>query len=164
MVYKFKQDSGFSGDAESVCNELERVREQNNGQLRPIHVVGAARDEENPLHPYFEWNDAVAAEEHRKSTARKLVRSVVIVPEKNESKRTTAQPVFINVRNNKDQYYQSIEAASVDEFESAIEDFKRRLNQLKNSLDHVERAAQTAHQKEKAFNLKRKTEELESTT
>lgn len=159
--YQFKSGSGFRGDAESVCKELERVRKENDGQLRPANVVEAASNQESPLYPHFEWDDRIAAHEHRKSTARKLIRSVVIVPEAQES--TEMKPAYINVKSeDKGQYYQSIESARPDEFESAIEGFKRKLRQLKESLAQVEHAAETEDQIEKVGELRQQTENLES--
>src|SRR4051812_1463795 len=44
----------------------------------PAEVVDAARDDESPIHDYFEWDDVVAAEEHRRQQAREMVRSIEI--------------------------------------------------------------------------------------
>lgn len=49
------------------------------GELKPEVVVDAARSPDSPLHGCFEWNDTKAAEEHRKSQARRLIRIAVYV-------------------------------------------------------------------------------------
>lgn len=46
------------------------------GVLTPAVVVDAARGGDHPLHSRFEWDDTVAAERHRESQARELIRSV----------------------------------------------------------------------------------------
>lgn len=51
--------------------ELEIV-----GRFAPNDVVEAARDEDSPLHAFFEWDDSLAAEAHRVEQARRLIRSV----------------------------------------------------------------------------------------
>lgn len=41
-------------------------------------VVEAARDEANPLHHEFDWNDSSAAHQHRLAVARALIREIRI--------------------------------------------------------------------------------------
>jgi hypothetical protein len=57
--------------------ELNRLY-QRAGKLTPQLVVDEASDPANPLHEHFEWDDAVAAHEHRLSQARALIRKVKI--------------------------------------------------------------------------------------
>lgn len=52
----------------------------------PQGLVDAARDPANPLHRLFEWDDAVAAERHRCSVARRLItRYQVVVTVQNKT-------------------------------------------------------------------------------
>lgn len=46
------------------------------GVVTPSKVVEAARDVMSPLHAEFEWDDSVAAHEHRLATARELIRDI----------------------------------------------------------------------------------------
>lgn len=62
-----------------ILKELERIRIQNGGVLRPKDVVEAARDPDNILHPRFEWNNTKAAEQYRLLQARQLIRVSVQV-------------------------------------------------------------------------------------
>lgn len=78
MVYKFREGSRFRGDAAAVAAELERIRTER-GALRSDAVVDEATPQDAPLHPFFEWDDAVAAREQRLEQARRLVRSIEIV-------------------------------------------------------------------------------------
>lgn len=58
---------------------LEILAEQNNEQLEPAVVVDDARNRLSPLHDLFEWDDSIAAHEHRLAHARKLIRSIEVV-------------------------------------------------------------------------------------
>ena len=68
---------------------LEAIRVANEGILRAQDVVDAARAEESPLHDWFEWDDSVAAENHRRQQARELIRVYVKV-EKQDTPETRA--------------------------------------------------------------------------
>ena len=62
----------------SVRDELQAIYDER-GQLTPRLVVDIARPPKHPLHPRFEWNDAVAGEAWRREQARDLIQSVRIV-------------------------------------------------------------------------------------
>jgi hypothetical protein len=61
---------------QAMAAELNRMAKKNGGKITPRMVVDAARDEDSPLHSYFEWDDAIAAEKYREMQARTLLRSV----------------------------------------------------------------------------------------
>jgi len=63
---------------QAMAAELNRLAKQNGGKITPRMIVDAARDENSPLHDYFEWNDDVAAERYREMQARTLLRSVTL--------------------------------------------------------------------------------------
>jgi hypothetical protein len=68
----------------SVSEELEKIREANNGILYPQSVVDFARDPSTELHSKFEWDNTVAGENFRIWQARKVIRALVtIIPHKN---------------------------------------------------------------------------------
>lgn len=60
--------------SEAAKRELEQLA--STGQLTPHNTVERARNPDNPLHAYFTWDDAKAAEERRLDQARLLIRSV----------------------------------------------------------------------------------------
>jgi len=64
--------------SEAMKQELRRLSEKGGGTLTPSRVVDVARSPLNPLHKYFEWDDAVAAEKYRQDQARELIRCVHI--------------------------------------------------------------------------------------
>ena len=78
-------------EAQDAGEELERINDKY-GQTTASNVVDESRPEEAVLHEAFEWDDEVAAEEHRKTQARSLIKTVrVIHPEKGD------QPAFVHV-------------------------------------------------------------------
>jgi hypothetical protein len=65
-------------DPVKAFNALERVREKNDG-LTDDAIVSAAKAKNHILHGWFEWDDSVAANEHRRAQARTLIRSFEVV-------------------------------------------------------------------------------------
>jgi hypothetical protein len=59
--------------------ELERLRRANDGLLRPVDVVDAARSPKSVLHGQFQWDDSTAAHEYRLWQARELIAVYVTV-------------------------------------------------------------------------------------
>lgn len=62
-----------------IREELERIRLQNGGILRPEDVVKEAKSPSSPLHPKFNWDDSSAAHAWRLEQARHLIRVFVNV-------------------------------------------------------------------------------------
>ena len=92
MVYRYSlPDYNPGADAGTVGAELERI-EAANGELTKQNVLDAARPQNAPLHPCFEWDDNVAAEKYRLSQAGKLIRFTVAVHENG-----TESKAFLNV-------------------------------------------------------------------
>lgn len=60
-----------------VVAELEALREAAGGLLLPAAVVEYARDPTSAMHNHFEWDDGAAAELHRLSQARAVIRAVI---------------------------------------------------------------------------------------
>ena len=79
MVYKWKSGARAPLPAAVVGAELERIRQKVGDAFTPANVVDAARPVKSPLHPAFEWDDSVAAEEWRREQARYMIRCVVLV-------------------------------------------------------------------------------------
>jgi len=64
--------------------ELEQIRKDNGGVLRPRDVVAFAKDPDTALNGRFEWDDGLAAERFRLWQARELIRVIVIVSQTNQ--------------------------------------------------------------------------------
>lgn len=78
-------------DAQTAGMELDRIRRRD-GTIHPAVVVDESRPEDAPLHPAFEWRDAVAAERYREHQATQLIKVVrVVTPQRQEP--AAVQPV-----------------------------------------------------------------------
>jgi hypothetical protein len=97
-----------SADAQTIGDALAKIAEENGGRLTPRLAVAAARDESNPLHPCFEWDDAVAAEAYRLSQARAVIRLIRIESDGEED----GAPAFLSVADGAGISYRSLAAVS----------------------------------------------------
>jgi len=134
--FVFKEGSRLNVSANLVGHELDRIYSKNNA-LIASDVVNESRPKEAPLHPAFEWNDGVAAEEWRTHTARNLIRSVKVVLD-NEHQSQTA---YVNVVNEKGKRnYQPIEVVvnRPDLYANAVYDVQIRINAALASLNELE--------------------------
>lgn len=75
-----------------IINELQRLALEHGGIVQPEAVVDAARDEQNPLHSQFEWDDSIAAHQHRLWQARQLLARIVVTMDQKP-----AQQMFVSV-------------------------------------------------------------------
>lgn len=76
---KWREGSRFSVDAKIASVELDRIRDKQDGELRPADVVAEASKKRNPLHPEFDWDDESAANKYREDRARTMIRSIVVI-------------------------------------------------------------------------------------
>lgn len=67
----------------SVQEELESIRQEGNGVLRPEAVVAFARNPKTALHRYFTWDDTEAANKYRLWQAREVIRVQVQITNQN---------------------------------------------------------------------------------
>jgi hypothetical protein len=71
---------------------LESIRKRDNG-LTDDGIIASAKATNHVLHDWFEWDDSVAANEHRRSQARALIRSLEVIYEETPSVRTRVYEV-----------------------------------------------------------------------
>lgn len=84
VAYQWRAGSHITIDpnaAANVFNEIAKVR----GTVAPAAVVDASRPAESALHEHFEWDDEIAADAHRETQARHLMRSLVTVYVRNDT-------------------------------------------------------------------------------
>lgn len=98
MEYIFKDGpvtikNAKKANPQTIGSALAQIAQQQKGRLTPPAVVEAARNNRHPLHKFFEWDDAVAAESYRLDQARTLIRSVRIVGEDDAD----PAPAFLSV-------------------------------------------------------------------
>lgn len=78
-IYRWKEGSRFSADAEKVAEELQGLPEQT-----PHAALVFAEDPATELHKCATWDDAKAAHMFRLDEMRRVIRSVVIIDESPE--------------------------------------------------------------------------------
>lgn len=81
--FEFAEGSRFqSGEhpaAAVVGAHIEMLREKFKGEITPEDILADARNDNSPLHSFFEWDDGAAAHQYRLQQARGLIRSVVAI-------------------------------------------------------------------------------------
>lgn len=95
MVYKWKEAAQIKADAQAaaaVLNDLERK-----GELNARSVVEVSRPEDAVLHADFEWNDEKAAVEYRLNQARKIMQSLIVIPEVENSEQKEPVRAFFKI-------------------------------------------------------------------
>lgn len=133
ITYNFRRGAEIDGvDAQTVGEELARITEQCGG-LTPAVVVDESRTDDAPLHPAFEWDDAIAAELHRQHQADTLIRSVQVVREQGD----LDEPAFVKVRSARN--YQPVEqvAKRLDLYEEAFRGACERLGEAHAALEQL---------------------------
>lgn len=61
-------------DAEVIGPQLEEMAEQ--AEVSQRNIVDTAKSDNSPLHRFFDWDDASAADKHRLDEANKMMRSI----------------------------------------------------------------------------------------
>lgn len=142
MIYKFRQGNTYRGvDAQTVGDELERIRNANDGRLSTTGVLQWAADESCPIHNCFTWDNERAAEQFRLSEARTLIKSVIVVNTESEQE----SPAFWNVSiktsdaKHEDRYYQSasVISGSPKEFQAALNGMLRELISARKGVEEL---------------------------
>jgi hypothetical protein len=75
--YQWKSSTKVFRDLDpgKVGAELKALHDDGS-KITPEVVIARARDPESSMHEYFEWDDEVAAQHHRKAQAKKLIQSL----------------------------------------------------------------------------------------
>ena len=132
----------FKADAEKCWKEIKSQGDA----VTPEAIVEYARDENTELHKCFEWDDTKAAEAWRKSQARTICGSLVVVEEKEEkepisfrilqhdSQEHAYKPVTL-ILQNEDEYKRLVNRAKA-ELASFRERYKNIL-ELRNVIEEI---------------------------
>lgn len=139
MKYKWRETYRGAVDADVAGAELGRIK-RTYGELTAQAVVDESRPEEAPLHPVFEWDDAVAAEKYRRSQAQTVIRALVVVetPEAPEHRKY----VLVRSEQNKSAY-EDIETVvqDADLFADAVRRLEVEVQAAKRSVAELEAIA-----------------------
>lgn len=96
--YAWKDGRGLKVSAQAVGEELERIETRGNG-VTPEAVVDAARPVESLLHPFFTWDDGLAAELYRQQQAAgEIIRPLRVIVCREEDGKPQKQIAFVSVR------------------------------------------------------------------
>ena len=130
-VFAFKENSiKFAVSPQVAGEELEKLKSKNSGQVTPDDVVSAARDENNPLHEVFDWDDASAAKKQRLHIARLLIGSITVTYKHHEEVRANYSVKIGNVTDDKEKRaYVGVEEAVKPDYEMQFR--KEASNHLK---------------------------------
>lgn len=155
--YAFRPGARYSISAQTVGKEMSRIQ-RDNGVTTPDAVVDAARPKSAPLHPVFEWRDAVAAESYRKWQARALIKSVTVICHENGNE--VQKPLYVHIpgsapQENKDgspieqpmqRGYQplSVVVQRPDMYALALAELSRKFTSARDSMESLRRAAETS--------------------
>lgn len=132
------------------------------GEYKAADIVELARPRRSVLHKYFQWNDSLAAEAHRKRQASDLIRCIVVEIDDVEVRK------YMSVRVKKARVYKKTEDIYQDEdltqqlLDSALRDlifFKNKYAQLKE-LKTVFRAVETIERKVKCQNGRQRSRKV----
>lgn len=113
--FEFAEGSRFqSGEhpgADIVGAHIEMLREKFKGELTPEDILADAKNDNSPLHSFFEWSDSAAAHQHRLQQARGLIRSVVAIYVQDDAP-AVRQRAYVNIKKaNEPQHYREVSHA-----------------------------------------------------
>jgi hypothetical protein len=113
MGYYARKHSTLSNADAAICGpELTKIEEENGG-LTPRMVVVEATNPRSPLHSQFEWDDTVAAINHRDEQARRLIRNIMVHVTIDDEVQDIR--LFLNVSQDKKRSYRNISYVANDD-------------------------------------------------
>jgi len=139
---------------EIVQAELKKISEMNDDLLTAENVVSVAKNEKNPLHPYFEWDNKKASQRWRLWQARFLIKTAVVYDNQKPI------PVYVSLKQDRSDHengggYRELSHVISDKdlckmlLKDALEDSERfieRYNRLRE-LGGIFREMKEAHKK-----------------
>jgi len=147
MVYKWKNGSRITGvDPTEAVERLSSIPARHGideGGLSAEIVLDDSRDVTSPLHTVFEWDDEVAAEQHRLAQARHILNCVVVVKTTDEGAELpdTARRMFVAVRQDSDATAHLYVPATVDTIDRRLQQALRELESLERRFGDIDELA-----------------------
>jgi len=108
----FKVSKKFAQPAGELMAKLE-----SEGRLTAKELVNESRPEDAPLHDYFVWDDALAAERYREDQGRQIMQAIVQIDDSVESEEPKFVKAFYAVEQSGENYWH-IETIVQDEDKS----------------------------------------------
>ena len=111
-----------------------QVLHEIHGHLTPDLVLDAATKKTSPLHAMFLWDDTLAANEHRKWQARKLIRSVKI-----ERPDGDLTPRYLSIKIENERRYEdvSLVVQDRDKYQSVLHDIETTIKDLEHRVESL---------------------------
>lgn len=162
--YRYASGRSFGVSADVAGAELERIKAKH-GHIKSADVVDAARPDDAPLHPVFEWDDAAAAERYRVHQASTLVRAVVVVPAAETAASDHRAYVLTSVQDQPKPVYVDAEAVvnSPAMFADALSRLERRLADAQASVRELsDLASQAGSEPERMARIALATKAIEA--
>lgn len=120
--------AGEHPEAATVGAHIEMLRERLKGELTPEDILDDAKNDNSPLHSFFEWSDSTAAHQHRLHQARGLIRSVVAIYV-SDDKPAVRQRAYVHISEGETSHYrEAVHAMSQKSTRDAV--LKRALEEL----------------------------------
>lgn len=128
-------------EKELVTEKLAELAKKNGGRLTPNVVLEEAKDRDSVLHNLFEWDDTLAAHQHRIYQARQIITSVRVVITTENRKISTVYYVRDPEAEPTEQGYVSIDRLKTDKDlakESIVMEFSRASSYLQRAKAHAQ--------------------------
>lgn len=128
-------------EKELVAEKLAELANKNGGRLTPNVVLEEAKDRDSVLHSLFEWDDTLAAHQHRIYQARQIITSVRVVITTENRKISTVYYVRDPEAEPTEQGYVSIDRLKTDKDlakESIVMEFSRASSYLQRAKAHAQ--------------------------
>jgi CRISPR/Cas system CSM-associated protein Csm2 small subunit len=116
--------------AERYGSRIDLLIEQNNGMITPELVVTDAASKKSPLHDYFQWDDAKAAEEYRLTQAGQLLRFINVTYNDEEKPAKAYHNVVVTIENKSQRGYVNLQRVLSEE-ELLEQVLKQALKEIK---------------------------------
>jgi hypothetical protein len=145
VEYAWKQSGGHGIPADVAgpfLEKLAKAKGKEKNTLTKAEVLEAARSNDSPIHPYFIWDDSVAAEKYRLEQARFLLKSIVIRYIESGSP-ADAAPTEIRIFHSdpaEPERYSHIRKVMGDEelLERIIVEAKGEIREIRDRIKHLE--------------------------
>lgn len=144
--------AGEHPEASVVGAHIEMLREKFRGEITPEDILEDAKNDNSPLHSFFEWNDGDAAHQHRLQQARGLIRSVVAIYT-HPDRPATRMKAYVHIPDKEPHYREAGHAMSVKKTRdmvlqrawSEFQQWRKRYESLKEFSDLFEVADEVGH-------------------
>jgi hypothetical protein len=136
-TYTFRRDGyrprGLTAD--QVARGLLAIHKKH-GRIDTDTIVAASKPKRAPLHNAFEWDDAVAADEHRKWQARQIARSVDVTDEDTGER----EPLVVHIHN-EDPHYQitTVAVETEEEWVVVLQSARKAVATARDRLERLNR-------------------------